>query len=59
MFDIEKRIKELKAKGLDDIQVYEMLLLELERDQKQRRVKRYQKRMLLERARKARTFCMN
>ena len=56
MFDIIERIKELRAKGLETIQVYEMLILELEREQTQRRLKR----LLLENnAHKARTYFMN
>ena len=55
MKDILERIKELQQKGLDRIQIYEVLLLELEREQAKQRTKR----LSLARARKARTYCMN
>lgn len=45
MKDILERTKELQAKGLDYIQIYEVLILELEREQAKRR----QTRLSLER----------
>ena len=40
MKDILERIKELRAKGLNRVEIYQMLILEQEREQTQRRESR-------------------